>query len=565
MARKGEESKQGLIITLVVFVILSICLGVTAYFGFNQQGALNEEKKKLAADKKAADNERNWYKFQALLYRSYLGQAPSKDDLDYVVQKRGDYEGGKLPAQGDEKEDVDKLIKKMDADPDTGWDAEKKLPRRTYFAALADLNKRLNDAAAKLQQTESDDKKQLDQLNANLATLQKEKDDLAAKLADANKQIVDAKEKKSAELVKALKDVDNAINELEDLKQKVQLANEDKNKAVGKKLKEVGDLKIQIEKLKDQITPPSLLDNEQPKGKIVHLDRAGNVAYINLGSEDNIKPELRFSVFSAGTTPKSGRERKAALQVAQVLQPHLSMARISDVTDPRGDPVVTGDQLYNPTWSSALREHVAIAGVIDLTGLGRDDMPTFIRALERQGVVVDAYLDLKDRAIKGKGIGIQTSYLILGEEPSLENYSLGKDEAENRADPRVALLGKISDMKADAARLGITIVPVRRFLSLTGYQMPRITVNGKGSHYDAIPSRGVSTEAKEPAKDAAKEGTGKEDKEKADKETPKDKGDKEAGDEDAKAPPKKGKPKKDADQDKDDDKGKDKDKEEKEK
>ena len=39
------------------------------------------------------------------------------------------------------------------------------------------------------------------------------------------------------------------------------------------------------------------------------------------------------------------------------------------------------------------------------------------RAREKQGVVVDAWLDLKDRAIKGPGMTERTTYLIVGERP----------------------------------------------------------------------------------------------------------------------------------------------------
>src|SRR5437879_4862671 len=70
-ANKGAESKQGLIITLVGFVLLSIILGVTTYYGYAEQDAL----KKAAADAKneaaAAKKNRDWYKYVALKLKEY--------------------------------------------------------------------------------------------------------------------------------------------------------------------------------------------------------------------------------------------------------------------------------------------------------------------------------------------------------------------------------------------------------------------------------------------------------------------------------------------------------------
>jgi hypothetical protein len=68
--RRGRESKQGLIISLVFAVLIILGLGVTAYYGFNGQEALRKDKNELTTDKNKMKEDRDWYKFQALLYRS---------------------------------------------------------------------------------------------------------------------------------------------------------------------------------------------------------------------------------------------------------------------------------------------------------------------------------------------------------------------------------------------------------------------------------------------------------------------------------------------------------------
>jgi hypothetical protein len=111
---------------------------------------------------------------------------------------------------------------------------------------------------------------------------------------------------------------------------------------------------------------------------------------------------------------------------------------------------------------------VAIAGVVDLTGDGRDYTEQFVRALERQNVVVDAYLDLrKDFAIKGPGITVNTDYLVLGEEPTEVLGAQGR-EAEIKAKISEAM----KKIRRDAAENGVKVVGLRHYLEEIGYRIP---------------------------------------------------------------------------------------------
>src|SRR5262249_30801884 len=150
-------------------------------------------------------------------------------------------------------------------------------------------------------------------------------------------------------------------------------------------------------------------------------------------SADNVKPQVRFSIFKDKGDGKATGELKGSLQVTEVVGDHMAKAQITYTRDANRDPILSGDLLYNPTWSPATREHVAVAGMIDLTGLGTDNTQDFVRSLERQGISVDAYLDLKELAVKGKGLSLQTTYLILGDKPELTAQGavaeVGKNES----------------------------------------------------------------------------------------------------------------------------------------
>ncbi|HEV3118095.1 MAG TPA: hypothetical protein VGY58_13670, partial [Gemmataceae bacterium] len=229
-------------------------------------------------------------------------------------------------------------------------------------------------------------------------------------------------------------------------------------------------------------------------------------------------------------------------EVVSVEGPHLAQAKIIEVTDPGRDPIVNGDLLINPAWSPTNRTHVAIAGLIDMTGEGRDQIDEFMRTLRREGIVVDAYLDLRDLQIKGAGLNLKTDYLIVGEAPNLvERYetlakaaravSEDKDEPKGE-DPRMArkrdIMAKMSEMQRKATELGVTVVPLRRFAVLTGYRLPKGVGVGTGAGYDFIrPSETFTPGEKEkpPAKanGKAKEEKREKDEDEKEKEKEKDK------------------------------------------
>src|SRR5437868_5637452 len=206
------------------------------------------------------------------------------------------------------------------------------------------------------------------------------------------------------------------------------------------------------------MTHPDLQKFSTPKGKILSVLPRGQV-FINLGSAENIRTQqaLTFSIFESGIGGRGSNVRKGALEVIDVRGPHLSLAKITETTDPRARPIQPGDLLVNLAWSPTMEGHVAIAGLMDLAGDGRDHSDELMRALRRQNVVVDAYLDLKDATIKGK-MTHKTDYLILGEQPEF-NANTTIREGDTRFERKTELLTKIAEMQNEARRLGATVVP----------------------------------------------------------------------------------------------------------
>jgi hypothetical protein len=495
-ANKGGDSKQALIITLVCFVVLSLVLGLTTYFGYSGQKEFEDAQKDAKAKAAAMEKSRDWYKFQAVLLRNYAGY-PAKNDANDLPVLRGKFDTNGLLPEGDEMADVTALVKTLDSG--LQWDNSLKKPRNTFAQEVGKLNEELKNARARLDKAESELKKAKDDYAGMLATKETEVQESKKKFDLAQATNLKDREDREKELNTRLSEFGDLNKQLGEVKKKAEGDLEDRDKAIKKQENATKDLEKQIQKLRTQLTPVDVEKYSTPKGRVVRLDPKAEVAWIDLGSADNVRPQqgLTFSIFSSGA---GGAEkiRKGAIEVMDVQGPHSSMARVTQVVDPYRNPIMSGDVLVNPAWTPSAREHVAIAGIIDLTGEGRDNIDEFMNNLKRQGVVIDAHLDLKDLTVKGEGMTMDTNYLILGKSPEYGQVDVLK-EGDPRLERKNETMEKIAAMRTEAGKLGVTIVPLQKFVELTGYQLPKSAAVTPGFDNEIKP-RETSAEPKEPAK-----------------------------------------------------------------
>jgi hypothetical protein len=494
----GGESKQGLVITLVFFILATIGLGVATYFGYSEQEA--KDKAKAEAEKKTKDmtDERDWFKFQWNLARAYMGLLPGGETATEVGLKKADFDKAQQPGKGQAnfKEAVDT---KAGAEKTLGgWNAAQNRPVKTYEELLAEARQRAEKAETvgngfKLAKEAAE--KRAQELDAELREAQKTYD---TRLADQKKKATEdlATDRKMIESLRG--DVAKLGAEREKDKNAVLLAQQTQARAEGKQKKAEEELRAKDSQLKQTIESlqqtnarlvalyekvgvdaqsleAKVLDARavaslrtwQENWKIVRLDRKGQMPYINLGSADRVTPQLTFSVHGVGPNGKPLPLVKGTIEVVRVLEEHLSQARVTSVADPNRDPIVPGDMLFNPSWHPTQKKHVALVGLIDLSGDGRDSLPEMRRNLERQNVEVDAWMDPNDASVKGKGITNQTDYLVVG----LGSESLtGARSRDQKFGPAVDKA--IKDMKEKAASNGVAIVSLKKYLELIGYRVP---------------------------------------------------------------------------------------------
>jgi hypothetical protein len=471
--RRGRESNKGLVVVLVFALLLAIGLGVGMFMQSNAKEAALKGEAAAKDDVKKMQAARDWNKFQAQLYRAYMGQTQGLDFTD-LGAKRFAFENGQLGKGETDLEEVSKLVRET-LDKRLAWDATQGRPRQSYESLLQAETER-NDGLQKLSTG------YLAERDAARAAAKKATDQLKEERKAFDDKLAALTKQNEVDMSRYLKTIADLRQEISDLSARneavVKTAAAEKKQyedALAKSGTRIKGLSEQSETIRQKYE--ELKNKGQdiaPKGyqsewRIVSISPTGENVYINLGSGDRVQPQVTFSIHSPGPDGLPVAESKGSLEVVNVVGEHLSQAKLLQVKDRNRDPVLKGDILFNPTWSPSQRKHVALAGYMDLAGTGQDGMQELIRNLEKQNVVVDAYVDLRDNTLKGKGITTQTDYLILGEQFP-EPRGEGSEQQRETLRKREEETGKL---QKQAKENGVPVISLRKYLDTIGYRLPR--------------------------------------------------------------------------------------------
>lgn len=478
--RAQGESRQGLIITLVFFVLATICLGVSTYFGFSEQSTYE---KKAAEAKKGEETfkaDRDYYRAVYMVSRADIGLTEGMADAETVGTLKGQLDSGTLGKNSKDNADVMKYLRTLEGkEYCDGWNGNQ--PKTTLDAKIKNLTALNENFSTQVKKADADKKKAVADLQKKDEELQAARKDFETKLAELNKNFKNDFEKSDKDLADFRTNVDRLSDELKKKNEQTEQEKKALEGTVARKDKEISDLKKLVQRKQEEIEQFRIKNPEAPANmrtdwKIVRMDDRGSHPYINLGSADHVKPQLTFSIFGLGLDGRPYSQPKGTLEVVNVIGPHLSQARITSVKDQNRDPITSRDIIYNASWNPNIKKHVAVAGIVDLTGDGRDSLFEFMRNLERQNIVVDAYEDPKDGGMKGQ-ITYQTDFLILGGLPDR-----GGGGRQGEAEKRI-MEGR-THMQEEAKKYGVPVKNLLSYLEMIGYSLPHVVRQGGPSRYD---------------------------------------------------------------------------------
>ncbi len=206
---------------------------------------------------------------------------------------------------------------------------------------------------------------------------------------------------------------------------------------------------------------------EVADGEVVSVDANLGLVFINLGSLDNLRPQVSFSIYSRDHRGigREARDIKAAIEVTRILGPHQAEAKI--LSQDRTRPISAGDPIYSPIWAGGRAEYFAFVGLIDFDKDGKSDRETLHRLLNGAGAKVD--LEVDDNGVREPAeakLSENTKFLVLGDVPDPSNFASG--------DPRRPQIQAIMDQRnallQEANQTGVRVVKLSDFMAYMGFQ-----------------------------------------------------------------------------------------------
>lgn len=438
MAREN----QGLHIALIIFVALTLVLGVATFFCFrkyeeamvkaktNQDTAAADRLKAETADKENTELKR------------IIGFAAT-DKIDNI-REEADKEMTAYAANfQDATRDYRKVLKFL-------FEVIRKKD-----SSLAETQTALQDEKTKRELVEKAKESQVNEYKAAQDAAQK---DLAGE-RDKFNQDREATNQQKTELAKKLSTAQKeAVAMVDKIKQ-----NLDERRKENKTLEGI------IATRSKQLADATRTTFEVADGKVRWVSQRNGTVWINLGQADGLTRQTTFAVFPSEASDMAKAEKKAGIEVTQILGDHMAEARVLD--DKITNPILPGDLIYTPIWSPGEHLSFALTDGMDVDGDGKSDTEIVKNLITMSGGVVSA--ELSDTGKRTGKIDTNTRYLIIGR----------KHDENTPAQVRELRVKMIRE----ADTLGIQQVPLSELLNRMGWKNQTPVVRyGRGANPESF-------------------------------------------------------------------------------
>lgn len=136
--------------------------------------------------------------------------------------------------------------------------------------------------------------------------------------------------------------------------------------------------------------------SEKADGEISGVSDKYPIGFINLTSSDRLSEGTVFRIVSG----RPGADSSVAKGFAEVTNvgPTITEVRIFDVVDPKGQPIVSGDKIFNPLYEPKSKRNAVLAGSIE----GIYNRPELVQLFSEIGITVqDELSNTTDYLITG--------------------------------------------------------------------------------------------------------------------------------------------------------------------
>jgi hypothetical protein len=430
MARES----QGLQVLLIVFVMLSVVLGVSLYLYVKKADEVTKANVVAAAAKKTAEDATAEKQKECDELKTLIG-SPGMTTEEIKTQYAKDmdaYRGETKLTEGKEQLfDAGSLY---------------------YHNLLAAMNQVIQDrttlllhARAEAADYERRFKIRESMKDGAIAAIMADHAVLTANMQKAGSVLGSALQATSQDSARLANQVKSVVTDANAAKARAEAAlkaaEEEKQKAI-----------LQIAPIKEQLNQLNRkqVDLRAPSGEITWVSLPNKMVWINRGRADGLLRQTKFTVYSAESAAAAKAVEKGSVEVTAIDGDHSAQCRI--VNDKLADPITAGDKVYTPLWSPGQQNHFALTGVMNLDGDGRNQVNVVRGMISEGGGVVDCWLD--DDGHKHGQVTPQTTYLVLGDPP----------------DGRPALMKGNTEIINDAGRYHVETLKLPDFKKQMNYQ-----------------------------------------------------------------------------------------------
>lgn len=429
MASRENTALQGTIIALIIVLLLTL----VGLFLINnerkkQEVAYNAEKAR--ADKSFQDGSQAIAESQT--YKKWMGF----DEQDAMSTIEAAYKKD-IEQYGATFDEADRVYSRLVANLAK--------ENRDLAAAEANAKQEVKNLKEKLLATETEKNKQIEQFS-------KDAQDAKSELAEERARFNQGREAMNT-------DKDKLAEQLRGIRGEIDQTKSEAAAATKKQQEEVAGLSRDIEILRgNQLDPDPFAQPED--GLISWVNQKEQKVWLNLGSEDSLRPQVTFSVYSGDEADALKADIKGSIEVTKILGPHMAEARITKDKPTR--PLMEGDKIYSQVWNPGRQVGFALAGILDMDGDSKNDIEELKSVIVLNNGKVDAEPG-ENGTVAGE-MTVDTRYLILGEFPE---SSVADGESQRQAWQK---------MTESADRLGIETITLGEFLNLMGWKADRRTV-----------------------------------------------------------------------------------------
>ncbi|MDB5351703.1 MAG: hypothetical protein JWN86_2950 [Planctomycetota bacterium] len=470
----ANNDNQGLKIAVACFVMLSVVLAVTTYFGFKNYAETDAKLVTAQGEVKSEKDE------QAKLQRIVNDL---KDTIG--VTKTEDAEASKAI-----KKNIDEITKKVA----TAADETRKAIDQYKGAggalgnidalkqSLDTITSGMNDPAKTLQSTAD----RLQELLLNQSMIATH---LGLEFHDTRKQLEAANQVNQAKLDVETKAVKDTKTDLEaehnkhetdriSLGNKVDALQTDTNKQAQEIIrlknqltameddfkKRTDDLLVQLRNWRDIAEKKdTVLDKKD--GVVQFVDYGRGEVRTSIGRSVGAHEQMVLSVFDKNAPGLPTDKPKGTVELIQV-GPNGSLARIID-TKNSINPIRSGDQLYSPTWDPGRPQQFALIGKMDVNRDGRDDREDLKRMIQASGGIVSYDLPPPGVGVESGKLTPLIAWYVVDDRDAFHPAALR--EGKGMGTEEQGFLDKRTTAIKTARLDGIRPLSIERLLSQLGY------------------------------------------------------------------------------------------------